>query len=247
MIHFVTYSAANMSQSRTACISSGLAQLNGYSDWVHAYSVEEDVDVEFYNNNKKILDAKKGAGYWLVKPYFIERVMMMANDGEYVIYADAGCEIINSFHHIIDAMDQDLFLFCNGHLHKEWCKADVMHAINGKIVDDMQVQASFIFIKVTPYSRAFIKEWLTLAQLPGFIDDTPSKIPNVPTFAEHRYDQAILTSLAIRDGIKTHWWPDKLYYESQRYRWPDDKYPSMVLHHRKRNPGTGDGNPEWPS
>ena len=27
----------------------------------------------------------------------------------------------------------------------------------------------------------------------------------------------------------------KLWYESQRFRWPEDKYPSMWNHHRKRN------------
>lgn len=243
MIRFVTYSEDNMTQSRRVCLQSALHV--GRADTAMDFG-RGHVDPQFNDDNLQILSAKRGAGYWLLKPYFIDIIMGGALDGDYAVYADAGCEIIADFKHIIDVMDQDLFLFCNGHLHKEWCKADVMYKINGKIVDDMQVQASFIFIRVTPLSRAFIKEWLRLAQEPGMIDDSPSIRPNVPTFAEHRYDQAILCSLAIRDGIKTHWWPDELWYISQRYRWPNDLYPPMVRHHRFRNKGTNDGNPEWP-
>lgn len=242
MIRFVTYSAENMTKSRELCASS--AERMG-AEQLYVYS-KNHVSDDFWSDSSEILRAKRGAGYWLWKPYFINEVMKECNAGDILIYGDAGVEFIAPFQHIIDVMDQDLFLFCNGHLHKEWCKMDVMQAINGGIIETMQAQASVIFIRVNQYTRNFIKEWLLWCQMPGMIDDSSSKLPNVPTFAEHRYDQAILTCLAIREGIKLHWWADAMWYESQRYRWPDDHYPSMFRHHRKRNKGTNDGNPEWP-
>lgn len=247
MTHFLTYSADNMTISRDRCANS--ASKYG-ADIVYEFS-RESIDREFYFDNKSVLDAKfceNGTrpcdGYWLWKPYFINKVMNEAQDGDYVVYVDAGCEIIAPLQSIVDVMDEDLFLFTNGLMHRDWCKGDVMMAINCSAADGplgssfyqhQQVQASALWIKVTPFSRKFIKEWLLFCQMPGMIDDSPSVLPNHPEFAAHRYDQAILCCLQIKYGIRTHWWPDAKWFVSQRYRWPNDQYPPMVIHHRKRN------------
>ena len=158
-------------------------------------------------------------------------------DGDILIYCDTGVKIVNDVNHIINAMDQDIFLFSNGHRHAEWCKGDVWSGILNRPFDFSleQVQASVIFFKVNDNTRAFVNEWLKWSCKEGFIDDSPSKESNYPTFAEHRHDQAILTCLQIKYGYKLHWWADVLWYEGQRYRWPDDKYPGIFEHHRKRN------------
>lgn len=238
MIHFCSYAIDNMSKSLEVCLRA--AMVFGKVDVAHGYG-PDDIDREFFENNCNILPAEKGAGFWLWKPYVVNKVMNEANDGDVVIYCDAGVEFITDVREIINVMDQDIFLFSNGHQHVHWCKADVIQAILGQraivmeMVEHQQVQASVIFIKVNGYTRSFIKEWLLWCQMPGFITDEPSKVPNHPEFAEHRYDQAILCCLQIKYGYKLHWWADKMWYENQRYRWPDDKYPSMFLHHRKRN------------
>ncbi len=260
MIRFVTYSAANMTISRDKCAQD--AAKNG-ADEVHVFHSGLDVSQEFYKTNKAILDAEFAVnyepsprpcnGYWLHKPYFINRVMMEAQDGDYIVYVDAGCEIISPLNAIIPHMDQDVFLFTNGLTHIEWCKMDVIAAINKDAITvdhskegyflgydphyirAQQVQASAMWIRVSPFSRKFIKEWLIWCQMPGMIDDSPSELHNYPTFASHRYDQAILCCLQIKYELKTHWWPDARWFESQRYRWPEDTYPSMFIHHRKRN------------
>lgn len=267
MIHLVTYSAPNCSVSRETCVQA--AHSNGVPA-VYQYT-PEDIGIEFGQFNKEILSTERGVGYWLWKPYFIHRALEWCNDGDILIYCDAGVKLINNVSHIFEVMDQDIFLFSNGHQHVHWCKADVLFhllrweypftfqfessAIYGKapveggIIDIssyQQAQASVIFFKVNQNTRNFIKEWLLWCQMPGFIDDSPSKLPNHPEFAQHRYDQAILTCLQIKYGYKLHWWADARWYESQRYRWPDDKYPSMFYHHRYRNKGEGKGEIEWP-
>jgi hypothetical protein len=72
-------------------------------------------------------------------------------------------------------------------------------------------------------------------QMPGFIDDSPSKLPNYPTFAEHRHDQAILTCLQIKYGYKLHFWPTKYSEHIRHTARPEDNYPTMFNHHRKRD------------
>lgn len=234
MIRFVTYSADNMTRSRMECVMS--AQKNG-ADQVFEYGPEH-IGKEFYSMNREILEAERGAGYWLWKPYVIWRALQHCEDGDFLVYVDAGVKIIAPLTEITRVMDQDVFLFSNGHQHCHWCKADILKAILHKdTIEDhhQQVQASMIFFRVNDYTRRFIKEWLLFCQMPGLIDDSPSVIPNHKEFAENRYDQAILCTLAIRENLKLHWWPDKLWYMSQRYRWPNDNYPAIVEHHRKRN------------
>ena len=184
-----------------------------------------------------MLDARKGGGYWLWKPYLINKIMLDSWNGDYIVYCDSGVEIINNLSDIINAMDQDIFLFTNGLQHADWCKADVMEAVNHKQIEHAynQVQASVIFIRVTEFSRIFIKEWLLWCQMPGLIDDSPSVLSNHAQFREHRHDQAVLTCMAYKYGLVLHWWPDALWFSTQRYRWPEDRYPLMFKHHRRRN------------
>ena len=133
-----------------------------------------------------------------------------------------------------------------------------------------QVQASVIFLRVSEYSRRFVSEWLdwcltgvrigaavsfgrdnpehrdgrmTWSKFRYLIDDSESVFPNHPEFREHRHDQAILTTLAYREGIKLHYWPavynkggtpEFVYEKLPEYA--GDDYPSPLFsHHRKRD------------
>ena len=236
MIALVNYADDRMTISQKVCSESSLK----YGvDKVFSYG-PEDISDEFLRFNP-VLKEDRGAGYWLWKPYFINRVLMQLQDGDVLIYSDCGVEWVTPVEEIVRVMDQDIFLFSNGHQHVHWCKCDVLVGIIPAIDDQIgltllqQVQASVIFFKVNQATRDFVKEWLLWCQMPGFIDDSPSKLPNHPEFAEHRHDQAVLTCLQIKYNYRLHWWADRLWYESQRYRWPEDKYPSMFKHHRKRN------------
>jgi hypothetical protein len=83
---------------------------------------------------------------------------------------------------------------------------------------------------------------MTWSEFRHLIDDSPSVIPNHPEFQEHRWDQAILTTLAYHEGIKLHWWPavynwfvpggPVFTYEKGDYK---DDYPPLYHHHRLRD------------
>ena len=55
----------------------------------------EDMDDEFREKNKEILSAKKGNGYYLWKPYFLNKAYQELKDGDYLIYTDAGSVYVN--------------------------------------------------------------------------------------------------------------------------------------------------------
>lgn len=238
MTTLISYASDNMTISQEALVCS--AYQFGV-DNVISYG-RKDIDENFYLTNKEVLDSPRGAGYWLWKPYIINKTINKLNEGDILIYSDAGIKLINDPKAIINQMSEDIFFFSNGWPHVEWCKADVLAGIlpitnhecyGHKYVDTSfkQVQASVIFFKVSDKSKAFIKEWLLWSQMPGFIDDSQSKVDNFLTFAEHRHDQAILTCLQIKYRYKLHWWPTSFSNHLEK----TDSYPPLFEHHRLRN------------
>jgi len=240
MIHLVTFASDDMSISAQRCIES--AERMGV-DRVHRTAPVKP-------------SSERGHGFWKWKPQVILAIMegdgspflKPLNDGDILIYADAGVEFIEPVSIVVDRMDQDIWLFGNETLHRQWCKRDIVEEVwpsSVRFTDDAwtcfdkQCQASVIFFRVNDYTRAFVKEWLDWCLFEGgrLIDDSPSRLPNHPEFKENRHDQAILTTLAYREGIKLHHWYVR-YHDRTPGRgpfYPNDDYPPLYLHHRRRN------------
>lgn len=241
MIYLVTYADSKMTKAASICCSS--VRQNGIDTTIWPQN-PDTISHEFMLMNRDVLVQERGAGYWLWKPYFIYKALLHAQNGDYVIYSDAGVEFVASVNEIISRMDEDIFFFTNGWPHIEWCKMDVLKTIlpefkiDGTERNIKQIQASVIFFRVSQKTRDFVKEWLLYSQMPGFIADEASKIPNYKTFAEHRHDQAILTCVALKHGYTIdHWWPTQ--YSNHLPRSERDSYPVIFNHHRLRNS-------EWP-
>lgn len=238
MTKLITFTDDKMTKSAEICKKSSLE--NNVTE-VEIFN-PDDISKNFFDKNKEVLSNPRGAGLWLWKPYFINRELNKLKDGDVLIYCDAGVQVIQNVNYIIDRMVDDIWLFGNLWKHVEWCKGDVLNEIipvwkDGRYNDIKQVQASVIFIKVSDWSKKFVKEWLRLCCLPGMIDDSASKSESFTTFQEHRHDQAILTCLQIKYGLPLHWWPaiyndGAFTYEKTGFK-PD--YPVLFNHHRKRN------------
>lgn len=249
-VHLVTFSDESMIQSALLCELSG--KVSG-ADTSAIWNPHMLTEAGFYQNaNEAMLEsARRGCNYWQWKPFIIQQEINRLHDGDICLYSDAGIEFIAPVSHIIERMDQDVFLFGNNWEHAHWCKADVVHEIWQSGLRDRnnpgwscfgkQVQASVIFFRVSDYSRAFVTEWLQWCLFEGgrLIDDSPSRAPNHPEFREHRHDQAILTTMAYRDGLRLHYWPasynDGAFIYEKLPEYAGDDYPVLFSHHRKRN------------
>lgn len=256
-ISLVTFSDESMSRARVLCVESakrnGIDSFSGRGPGSVAHSAEAKANIELFTQ-------PRGVGYWAWKPLIIRDEINWLPDTSILVYADAGVEFIAPVSHIIDRMDQDVFLFGNNWEHAHWCKRDVVEAVYSEHEKPWnllspwphfgkQCQASVIFFRVSDYSRKFVAEWLKWCLFEGgrLIDDSPSQLPNHPEFREHRHDQSILTTLAYREGIKLHWWPavynrggspEFVYEKIPEYA--GDDYPVLFSHHRRRDH-------EWPA
>jgi hypothetical protein len=252
MIHLVTFASDDMSISAQRCVESARSAGAGTVhlwNW-QGFANDSRAAAEFSALASDGWFSERGCGYWIWKPWIIGDTLGQMHEGDVLIYSDAGVEFIEPVSIVIDRMDQDIWLFGNETLHAHWCKRDIIDEVYAghdrpwKLLSpwetfDKQCQASVIFFRVNDYTRAFVKEWLDwcLFEDGRLIDDSPSRLPNHPEFKENRHDQAILTTLAYREGIKLHHWFVK-YPQNTPGRgpfYPDDNYPPLFMHHRRRN------------
>lgn len=273
-VHLVTFHDDQMTRSAKLCTES--ADKHGVSEsyiWTPDSAQWMDVVRHHPEVFYQPANPARAWAHWAFKPAVILEELQRTNrinPAKYLIYSDAGVEFINNVSHIIERMDQDIFLFGNNWEHAHWCKRDVIEAVcpldymvthwperyqkagYALMLGDQpntiawenfgkQVQASVIFFRVSDYTRQFVAEWLKWCLFEGgrLIDDSPSRLPNHPEFREHRHDQAILTTMAYREGIKLHYWPamynDGAFSYEKLPEYAGDDYPILFHHHRRRN------------
>jgi hypothetical protein len=173
----------------------------------------EHIDSNFYIKNKNILDQKRGAGYWLWKPYFIYKTMVeRMTDDDVLYYCDAGHYFYNSIDHYIPHMEKTeqkfLTFGTQGSSLKNYTKRDVLHYMN---VDNdyyhsknKTYEATWFLLKKNKFTLNFIKEWLEYSQDYRLITDSFNEcgLPNYPEFIDHRHDQSIFNILALKYNLE---------------------------------------------
>lgn len=226
MIHHITWADHRMSRSAELASESAVKYGCNHMNVRLSAWVEE--------RHRESISKDRGAGYWIWKPCIIGEALLLAKAGDYVLYTDAGVEVINSPRYLVDAMDGDIMLFGNHYQHRDWCKREVFDTLGCK--DGFQVQASAMLFRVTIESVRFVAEWMSWCQTRDMINDK-IRLEQYPSFQEHRHDQAILTAVAQKHNLRLHWWPavyndGAFTYDKGTYT---DSYPPIFHHHRKRN------------
>lgn len=170
----------------------------------------EDIDEEFKEKNSRIWNQSRGGGYWLWKPYIIQKNLLKMNPEDYLVYTDAGAAFIRPIRHLIQAMDKvgtDVMVFSLCHMEKEYTKRDafvLMDCDSIRYTDTFQTLGGYIILKRTERSERLVAEWLKYAQDERIVTDIPNQmgLPNYEGFVENRHDQTILSLLCKKYGIK---------------------------------------------
>lgn len=178
-------------------------------DILHSYSAKETLEV---------MKLPRGGGYWIWKPIIIQDTLQSMNDGDILVYADAGCNVRNNKKEIVKTINSILkdkygISHCGtcGGYRVELNRMDVVkHYIEEKYIEaffatnnGIEYEANRIIIRKCPASIKFISQWVDAAiNHPDFFTDKQSSIPNHPKFKEHRHDQSIYNCLAFNFGIE---------------------------------------------
>lgn len=172
----------------------------------------EDMDEDFRERNKTILSAKKGNGYYLWKPYFLYKAFREElQEGDYLIYTDAGSIYVNRIQYLIDCMERDgqemmTFSLERDMLEKKYNKRDaliLMECDSTEYTDTPQSIGGYVILKKTPFVETFLKTDLEYAQDERIISEIPNTLGkgNYPEFIVHRHDQAVWSLMVKKNHL----------------------------------------------
>lgn len=201
------------------------AERQGITD-IRSIDWEQFKTGDFYRNNKAILDRPTGMGYWLWKPYIILEALNSVRDGDIVIYADSGLEIIAPLDPLLGICrnGNPIMLFGNGDFpNSMWTKRDcfiLMDCDREEVWRSPQCDAAFGLFQRSETTLRFVREWLEYCRDARILTDDANTggRRNLPDFIAHRRDQSVLSLMACK------------------YRLPLFRMPTQFGNHYKTHP-----------
>lgn len=195
---------------------------------IHKYSTQykiilyhkNDIDPEFVEKCNHILSLKRGGGYWLWKPYIINKLLTKINNDDVIFYLDSKYYFTEKFEclYLEHMKNNDLLIWKNkpnesNNYMKNWCKMDVIlkyDMFNKIFIDNAEdCWAGSIVIKKTDFAVKLMNEWFDMCCIYENITDSPSIAINSVLFNEHRHDQSLLSIIVHKYNIKM------LYFEKK--------------------------------
>jgi hypothetical protein len=232
---------ANNSFKKSQKKNSKTGKKIGCFDKVISYR-EKDIDRDFREINKEILNQKRGGGYWLWKPYFIKKTLDDLKYGDFLFYCDSGSYFINSIEELVQLClnkNQDVIPFELTHYEKDWTKRDafvLMDCENEIYYVTKQRLGGFVLIRKSEISMNFVSEWLYYSQDKNIITDIENQcgLENFPEFKEHRHDQSIFSLLTKKYKFLAYRDPSQFGSALKEF-YPDSKYEEFIKLTRKRD------------
>lgn len=178
-------------------------------------------DLPDYVLRSPLMKEKKGGGYWAWKPVIIHETLQRHEEGDIVVYVDAGCSLNKStewdlmfklmqeydtlcFHY--DAVMPVWEKFGNTSTNiKYWTKKSALDFLDSYCQDNryheaLKIWGGLLFVKGK--ENTFLKKWMdiTLNHPAVIVDPTEEELKHQPTgFAFHKHDQSVMTALAFYD------------------------------------------------
>lgn len=165
-----------------------------------------DFDSDFLNRHQKFIDDNpKGYGFFIWKPYFILKALETIQEGDILVYGDGGNEIKGGRGECLSLFDKVLspsigtpIIATKVGWNIRWIKTDLFIRMGFKIFYPFKimVEANRIIIRKNAVTMNFVKEWLHYCTVDyRNIDETKSRLPRLPFFVQHRYDQSVFSIL----------------------------------------------------
>jgi hypothetical protein len=216
--------------------------------FVDGYLCYRDVDLSprFYRRNARLFADRRGFGYWVWKPHVVREALLRIDDGDLVLYCDAGNLVVSTLDPLFEicaASDTGILLFDNGDHHPNggvwrnsmWTARVCFEELGltaPEFLHGPQVNASYIVVQKRPSAVKFIDDYQRWCERYDAVAGPrrPDR-PEHPDFVEHRCDQSILSLLAIRDGVRLGRDPSE--HGNDRIT-SGSAYPQVFNHHRSR-------------
>ncbi|WP_027187371.1 hypothetical protein [Desulfovibrio cuneatus] len=205
-IYAINYATDNFTLHQT--VNAFTAKHIGKADTVISYG-PQDLDTQFQNTHAEILSNKRGAGLWLWKPYVCLKTLEEMAEGDYLFYCDAGAYYVSSIRPLVtllESLSTFLLPFTVCSPESMFTKRELFTMMG---VDESihacthQVLAGYFLVKNCPEARSFFQEYLTVACMPGALDESTWQQQR-EDFRHHRHDQSIFSLLCKKKAILSY-------------------------------------------
>lgn len=221
MIHLITYSNDVFARSKARLCKE--AKETGWFDTVTAYG-PEDLDADFKQALQSVLSQRRGAGYWVWKPYIIKKKLAEICDGDVLVYLDAGCSICRSgekrFFEYVTMLQNEksdgIISFQMNHIEKNWTTKEIFSHFkvdpNGKVANSGQFMSTVRIMRKTSQLQKLIDlELSTYLSMPLLVTDMYNKQQQAECFQDNRHDQSVFS--VIRKLHNTIVLPDETFWK----------------------------------
>lgn len=174
--------------------------------------------------------AVRGYYYWAWKPWILQDTLQHVPEGSIVVYGDSSLFLYNreAWKDALSTVQQQGYLFFRNpqlHLTAAYCKCEAFEAFEKDdpgVADFNMVDASLLFLKNSPESRAWVQQWIDFCWHPFWLSDVSTNTcTNVPDFKDHRHDQALLTAVLRNHNLVYPVPKGRLSYHHYCRRWQD--------------------------
>jgi hypothetical protein len=201
-LHFLTYGDHNYRiSSRRLCLQ---ALRSGWFQSITRLHPRR-LSASFAVRYSSILSEHRGGGYWIWKPWIINEALNRINDGEYLLYMDAGCSIniaaydrLQDYIDMISSSHQNILSMQMHHVERKWTNSNTLRyfgvALDDSIACSGQLMATILMIRRNSAALEMVKQWLhTLHSDPYLFTDRYNSIDPFSDFQDHRHDQSIFS------------------------------------------------------
>jgi hypothetical protein len=210
--HFITF--GNQQYAATAERICNEAKNLNIFHYIKKFSEQELFSFpEFQQHKDFVYSNPRGFGYWLWKSFLTMKYMENMNEGDILVYADAGCTInekgrkrMLEYFDMVNLHPSGILRFqlsLNNQTEEKWTKMDLIQHLNVEKYMEFFILVGGIFVlRKCDNSIQLVKKWYETAVENNyhFIDDSQSILSNNSSFIEHRHDQSIFSLLSRKYG-----------------------------------------------
>lgn len=201
-IHFISYGNKRYNKAKERIKKEALA-----TEWFDNVKIYEpkDLTVEFKEKYKEVLGMDRGGGYWIWKLDIIKQELSLINDGDILVYCDAGC-VINKcgekrFIEYIDMLnksDKGIISFQMNTPEKKWTTKKIFDyfdlEVEGKIGKSGQIIGGILVMKKCNKIIKMYDEYERVLDYNMFlVTDRYNGEKQTAIFRENRHDQSIFS------------------------------------------------------
>ena len=170
MIHLITFGDSKYANTKRRLHNEAVSC--GWFDTVVSYGTE-DLDEDFKERFKNILEQHRGGGYWIWKPYIINKHLEKMEEGDILIYLDAGCHInphgvkrFNEYIEMLKNSEEGAISFqMSQHIEKKWTIKEIFEYLNihndsSDIIQSGQIIATVRMFKKNSNTTNLVSSWL---------------------------------------------------------------------------------------